>query len=100
MTTSCTTPRRGRPHGSRKVDPAEVIRIPIHLTVHRRRQPLLSAWLSQQLDAGGAGRGLAPDLVDLIERALAGGRVELATGGGVATAQVYDVDMSGLLEWD
>ena len=89
------TTRRGRPPGSRKYLPDDVIRIPVHLTVHRHRQPLLAAWLSEQND-----RGLAPNLVDLMERALAGRDVALTSGGEVETAQVFEIDMSGLMEWD
>lgn len=87
--------RRGRPPGSRKYQPDEVIRRAVHLTVHRQRQPLLSAWLAAQDE-----RGLAANLVDLIERALSGGNVGVAGGGEVVAPQVFEIDMSGLMEWD
>lgn len=92
------TARRGRPPGSRKYHPADVIRVPVHLTVHRQRQPRLAAWLTEQ-QARGIERGLATDLVDLIERALAGGQILIASGGEQAE-EVYEVDMSGLMDWD
>ena len=87
--------RRGRPPGSRKYHPDDVIRRAVHLTVHRHRQPLLADWLSAQDE-----RGLAANLVDLIERALSGGNVGPVSGGEVEVPRVFEVDMSGLMEWD
>lgn len=87
--------RRGRPPGSRKYHLDEVIRRAVHLTVHRHRQPLLAEWLAAQDE-----RGLATSLVDLIERALSGGTVGLVSGREGAMPQVFEVDMSGLMEWD
>jgi hypothetical protein len=87
--------RRGRPPGSRKYHPDDVIRRAVHLTVHRHRQPLLAEWLAAQDE-----RGLATSLVDLMERALSGGTVGRVSGGEVETVQVFEVDMSGLMEWD
>lgn len=86
--------RRGRPPGSTTVDATDIIRRRVHFTVNRQRQPLLAAWLANHDE-----RGLATDLVDLIERALAGGDVAIASGG-VPKTEVYEVDMSGLMEWD
>jgi hypothetical protein len=86
--------RRGRPPGSRTVDAADIIRRRVHFTVNRHRQPFLAAWLANHDE-----RGLATDLVDLIERALAGGDVAMANGE-VQKIEVYEVDMSGLMEWE
>lgn len=90
-----STRRRGRPPGSTTVKPESIVRRRVHFTIHRHRQPLLAAWLAVQDE-----RGLAPALADLLERALAGQAVADAPDGGGAQDQVYEVDMSGLLEWD
>ena len=87
--------RRGRPTGTQTTLPTEVIRRPVHLTIHRQRYPLLAAWLEQREP-----RGLAGDIVDLMERALAGRDVAVTGNGGEGQSQVYEVDMSGLMEWD
>jgi hypothetical protein len=93
--TSASLTRRGRPRGSRTIPPELVVRLPVHLTIHRIRHPRLSAWLAHRE----SGR-LAGDVVDLMERALAGADVAMETGGGEVQSQVYEIDMSGLLEWD
>jgi hypothetical protein len=87
--------RRGRPPGSITVSPKDIIRRRVHFTVHRTRQPLLAAWLAQHDE-----RGLAADLVDLIERALAGRDVAVAGSGGDRQTEVFEIDMSGLMDWD
>lgn len=93
-----TTPlvrRRGRPTGSTTVKPESIIRRRVHFTIHPHRQPLLAAWLTAQEE-----RGLAPTMADLLERALAGQSVADLSGRGETQPQVYEVDMSGLLDWD
>lgn len=94
MATQTLATRRGRPPGSTTIAPNAVVRRPVHLTVYRDRQPLLTQWLSDH-----AGRGLASDLVDLLERALAGRDVAVGQSGEEEQTQVYDVDMSDLVDW-
>lgn len=87
--------KRGRPPGTCHTRPGMVIRRPVHLTIHRDRHPLVAAWLTQH-----ESRGLAGEIVTLMERALAGRDVRVAGGGGVGLQEVFEVDMSGLMEWD
>jgi hypothetical protein len=94
-TTTTSLTRRGRPRGSRTIPPESVVRLPVHLTIHRTRHPRLTAWLAHRE----SGR-LAGDVVDLMERALAGADVAMESGRGEVQTQVYEIDMSGLLEWD
>ena len=87
------TARRGRPPGTRILPTDEVVsRLSTHLSVSNVRHPLLTAWLAQREQ----GR-LAGDLVDFMERALAGLSV------AVEVESIPDevvIDLSGLMEWD
>lgn len=94
MATQTLTTRRGRPPGSTSLSPNMVIRLPVHLTIRRDRQPLLAKWLSDHEE-----RGVASDLVDLLERALAGRDVAVGKNGEGEQIPVYEVDMSGLMDW-
>jgi hypothetical protein len=85
----------GRPRGALSVQPHLVMRRHVHLTIHKQRTPLFAAWLAQHNQADG--RRLAGDLVELLEKALAGRNVVLEAPVG---EQVFEVDMSGLMEWD
>ena len=67
-------------------------RFTAHLSVSTVRHPLLTAWLAQREQ----GR-LAGDLVDFMERALAGMKVGMEVKGA---AQEVDIDLSGLMDWD
>ncbi len=94
MATQTRSTRRGRPPGSTTVAPHAIVRRRVHFTVHRDRQPLLAKWLSEHDK-----HGLARDLVDLLERALAGRDVAVGKREGGEQVPVYEVDMSGLMDW-
>ena len=88
-----STTRRGRPAGTRLLLTDEVVaRVSAHLSVSNLRHPLLTAWLTQREQ----GR-LAGDLVDFMERALAGMNVAVEVEEGVAEVEI---DLSGLMDWD
>jgi hypothetical protein len=89
------TRRRGRPPGSRAIPSEMIIRLPVHLTIHHQRHPLLAVWLAEREP-----RRLAGDVVELMERALAGGNVAPAPSRAGGDSKVYEIDMSGLMEWD
>lgn len=85
--------RRGRPAGTRLLlTDEQVARFTAHLSVSSVRHPLLTAWLAQREQ----GR-LAGDLVDFMERALAGMNVGIELEG---TAPEVHIDLSGLMDWD
>lgn len=96
MTTEHPKPRRGRPPGTRLLlTDEQVARFTAHLSVSDRRHPLLTKWI-----AGREPRRLAGDLVEFMERALAGQDVALGGNGSDVAEPQYEVDMSGLMEWD
>ena len=67
-------------------------RFTAHLSVSNMRHPLFTAWLARREE-----RRLAGDLVDFMERALAGMNVGIEVENSV---DEVDIDLSGLMDWD
>lgn len=101
-----------RPKGSLSVKPDDVIRRPVHLTIHRERHPLTTEWIKrwEGVEENGEGeeataarrRGLAGAIVRFMERALAGGNISMEDEWGREEEEEFAIDMSeftGMTGW-